>query len=104
VLLRFINVFYLMSRKRREVYFQDAQQSTRSHAQHLKLYAAIEAQDADLGQQLLRRHLKGVDAYFRMFFADHAGAAAAAKAEHQPNKAAAKVSARPAGRKVGAPR
>jgi DNA-binding FadR family transcriptional regulator len=74
VLLRFINVFYLMSRKRREVYFEEPAQSRRSHAQHLKLYRAIDAQDAEAGQQMLRRHLKGVDAYFRMFFADGASA------------------------------
>ena len=49
VLLRFINVFYLMSRKRREIYFHDRTQSKRSHAQHLQLYRAIEAQDAELG-------------------------------------------------------
>lgn len=77
VLLRFINVFYLMSRKRREVYFQEQQQSRRSHAQHLQLYRAIEAQDVERGQQVLRRHLKGVDAYFRMFFAEGARAPAA---------------------------
>jgi len=70
VLLRFINVFYRMSRKRREIYFNAPQQSKRSHAQHLQLYDAIEARDADLGQQILRRHLKGVDAYFRMFFSE----------------------------------
>lgn len=70
VLLRFINVFYRMSRKRREIYFDAPQQSKRSHAQHLQLYGAIEAQDAGLGQQILRRHLKGVDAYFRMFFSE----------------------------------
>lgn len=74
VLLRFINVFYLMSRKRREVYFHDSQQSKRSHAQHLQLYRAIVERDAELGQKILRRHLKGVDAYFRMFFADEQSA------------------------------
>lgn len=72
VLLRFINVFYLMSRKRRQVYFDARAQGQRSHAQHVQLYRAIEAQDAEAGAQILRRHLKGVDAYFRMFFADDA--------------------------------
>jgi len=70
VLLRFINVFYLMSRKRREIYFHDAPQSKRSHAQHRQLYRAIEAHDPEQGQRILRRHLKGVDAYFRMFFSE----------------------------------
>jgi DNA-binding FadR family transcriptional regulator len=79
VLLRFINVFYRMSRKRRELYFYEPQQSRRSHAQHLQLYAAIEARDPERGLQLLRRHLKGVDTYFRMFFSDTREAAPAAR-------------------------
>lgn len=97
VLLRFINVFYLMSRKRRSVYFDARAQSQRSHAQHVQLYQAIEAQDAEAGRQILRRHLKGVDAYFRMFFADvatdaaHAAAGARAKARRTtPRQAAAR--------------
>ena len=78
VLLRFINVFYLISRKRREVYFQAKDQSRRSHAQHLQIYRAIAAQDVEGGQKILRRHIKGVDAYFRMFFAEAHGHARAA--------------------------
>jgi DNA-binding FadR family transcriptional regulator len=88
VMLRFINVFYRMSRKRREVYFDQPEQSRRSQAQHQKLYAAIEAQDVELGQQLLRRHLKGVDAYFRMFFAESPKPVAQTKAA-RPRAAAA---------------
>ena len=87
VLLRFINVFYLMSRKRREVYFHDSGQSQRSHAQHLQLYKAIVAKDAELGQKVLRRHLKGVDAYFRMFFAEGHGGAGKAEPAGKPRKA-----------------
>jgi len=92
VLLRFINVFYRMSRKRREIYFDAPQQSKRSHAQHLQLYGAIEAQDAALGQQILRRHLKGVDAYFRMFFSD--GPLPAARRALAPKHATAKPARR----------
>jgi DNA-binding FadR family transcriptional regulator len=91
VLLRFINVFYRMSRKRREIYFDAPQQSKRSHAQHLQLYGAIEAQDAALGQQILRRHLKGVDAYFRMFFSEGPPAGRRALA---PKRATAKPASR----------
>jgi GntR family transcriptional repressor for pyruvate dehydrogenase complex len=94
VLLRFINVFYLISRKRREVYFQAKQQSQRSHAQHLQLYRAIAAQDVEAGQKLLRRHIKGVDAYFRMFFAEAHGAQQPAPATKAARRAA------PPGRKV----
>jgi len=68
VLLRFVNVFYLMSRKRRDVFFEDRAQGKRSHAQHLQLYGAIVAERADLAQDLLRKHLKGVDDYFEDYF------------------------------------
>ncbi len=87
VLLRFINVFYRMSRKRRELYFREPQQSRRSHAQHLRLYGAIEAQDAELGVALLRRHLEGVDACFRMFFAGATGGHARARRSGRPSSA-----------------
>jgi GntR family transcriptional repressor for pyruvate dehydrogenase complex len=98
VLLRFINVFYLMSRKRRQVYFDARAQSQRSHAQHLQLYQAIEAQDADAGITILRRHLKGVDAYFRMFFADDGAAP-----RKRPPRAGAPTQAKAAARRgVGA--
>ncbi len=86
VMLRFVNVFYLMSRKRREVYFHDPVQSKRSHAQHVQLFKAIEAQDVEQGQKLLRKHLKGVDAYFKLFFADHADHGLSSKAERLPAK------------------
>jgi GntR family transcriptional regulator, transcriptional repressor for pyruvate dehydrogenase complex len=92
VLLRFINVFYRMSRRRREIYFNEPLQSKRSHAQHLRLYGAIEAQDAVLGQQILRRHLKGVDAYFRMFFSD--GPPPVVKSKTVSRRAAPKTSGR----------
>jgi GntR family transcriptional regulator, transcriptional repressor for pyruvate dehydrogenase complex len=78
VLLRFINVFYRMSRQRREIYFDTPMQSKRSHAQHLQLYRAIEQQDVEAGLRILRRHLKGVDTYFRMFFSEGPGAEAGA--------------------------
>jgi DNA-binding FadR family transcriptional regulator len=89
VLLRFINVFYRMSRQRREIYFDTPMQSKRSHAQHQQLYRAIEQQDAEAGLQVLRRHLKGVDAYFRMFFSEGQGIEADTLAAAKPASRAA---------------
>jgi DNA-binding FadR family transcriptional regulator len=105
VLLRFVNVFYLMSRKRREVYFRLPEQNRRSHAQHLQLYRAIVARDADAGLKVLRRHLQGVDAYFRLFFAEgHSGAAVRGTAAGGNGRAARKSAARPAARSAIRPR
>jgi hypothetical protein len=58
---------------------------------HRQLYRAIEAHDAEAGGRILRRHLKGVDAYFRLFFADGDGAA------NTVPKAPAKAAVRRAG-------
>ena len=100
VLLQFVNVFYLMSRKRREVYFSRSEQNKRSLAQHLQLYKAIVNRDADKGERLLGKHLQGVDSYFRMFFSG---------GKHQGNGAgesntAAKATAKPKPRLSRSPR
>ena len=96
VLLRFINVFYRMSRQRRGIYFDTPQQGKRSHAQHLQLYRAIERQDVEAGLRILRRHLKGVDTYFRMFFSEGPGAKAATPAAARPAGRAAPAKAKAA--------
>ena len=96
VLLRFINVFYRMSRQRREIYFDTPTQSKRSHAQHLSLYRAIERQDAEAGLRILRRHLKGVDTYFRMFFSEGSGQGSNGHETEAATPAKAKANGRPA--------
>ena len=55
--------------------------------------AAIKAQDAEHGQRVLRRHLKGVDAYFRMFFSELQQVTAAPRVRRKP---AASGAAKPA--------
>jgi len=77
VFLRVINVFYLMSRRRRQIYFSQPQQSERSHAQHRQLYGAIRDRDVERGGKILRQHLRGVDAYFKLFFSEEDRPAAA---------------------------
>jgi DNA-binding FadR family transcriptional regulator len=64
VFFRVVNSFYLLSRQRREVYFQDPRQGRRSHAQHREIFAAIERGDAGAGVGLLERHLQGVETYW----------------------------------------
>ncbi|ACD20768.1 FadR/GntR family transcriptional regulator [Paraburkholderia phytofirmans] len=69
VFARFINVFYLMSRKRREVYFSSDEHCRQSVSDHRKLLAAIAERDVDKAENILRQHIKGVDVYFRTLFA-----------------------------------
>lgn len=77
VLLRFVNVFYLMSRKRREIYFRNPGQAHRSHAEHQQIYSAIVARDGERALKLTRSHMKGVEIYFKAFFAEDAAQAKA---------------------------
>jgi len=69
VFVRFVNVFYLMSRKRREVYFASDEHCRHSVSDHRKLLAAIAERDVEKAEGLLRQHIKGVDVYFRTLFA-----------------------------------
>lgn len=87
VFVRFVNVFYLMSKKRREVYFSSDDHCRKSVADHRKLLAAIAARNIEEAETILRQHVKGVDVYFRTLFAT----------QHDEEQGADKLSA--AGRK-----
>ena len=101
VLLRFINAL-LISRKRREIYFQAKQQSQRSHAQHLPALPCDRRARRGSRAERLRRHIKGVDAYFRMFFADAHGRSGLRR-RPRPRRVPPRLRARPpAGPKEGA--
>jgi len=69
VFVRFVNVFYLMSKKRREVYFSSDEHCRKSVADHRKLLGAIAARNIEEAETILRQHIKGVDVYFRTLFA-----------------------------------
>jgi len=72
VFVRFVNVFYLMSRKRREVYFSSDEHCRQSVNDHRKLLAAIVERDVEQAESILRQHIKGVDVYFRALFGSSA--------------------------------
>lgn len=57
LLLRVVNWFYEFTRARRLQYFADVERSKISHAEHLKIFAALEAGDADLSATLMEAHL-----------------------------------------------
>lgn len=65
VLVRVVKPFYLLSGKRRTVYFSDLRRSRRSLADHRKLYEAILARDGDAAQAVLQSHLGTVERHWR---------------------------------------
>jgi DNA-binding FadR family transcriptional regulator len=65
VLVRVVRPFYLLSGRRRELYFTDIARARRSLSDHRKLVAAIERRDEEAAIGLLVEHLGSVETYWR---------------------------------------
>ncbi len=59
VFFRIVNIFYVISKKRRTLYFQSADRCRRSHGEHVGMVEAIQRQDAELATSLMEAHLAG---------------------------------------------
>jgi GntR family transcriptional repressor for pyruvate dehydrogenase complex len=64
ILVRVVNPFYMMSRNRREIFFQSGERRKTSHSQHQEMVEAIKARDSKLAENLLFAHIGRVEAYF----------------------------------------
>lgn len=64
VFVRFVNLFYLMSRKRRNTYSSVEQNRRRSIDDHRKLLGAIASRDAAIAEKLMAQHIQGVGCLF----------------------------------------
>jgi DNA-binding FadR family transcriptional regulator len=65
VFARIVNIFYIMTAAQRSLYFRDSARGRHSHADHLRMFGAIERQDADAAEDLMTTHLRGVDSYWQ---------------------------------------
>jgi DNA-binding FadR family transcriptional regulator len=65
ILVRVVTPFYLISGKRRDVYFADAAHCRRSHADHVEIVEAIAAKDRDRALAVIERHLATVNTFWR---------------------------------------
>lgn len=64
ILVRLVHPFYILSRSRRETFFTRAERRADSHAQHLALFDAIVAEDAERAAELMKNHIGRVDSWF----------------------------------------
>jgi GntR family transcriptional regulator, transcriptional repressor for pyruvate dehydrogenase complex len=62
---RMVGVFYMMSEKRRIIYFRDKARCRASMREHAEILAAMKSRDAERAVSLLEAHLQGVDSYWR---------------------------------------
>jgi DNA-binding FadR family transcriptional regulator len=62
---KIVSVFYMMSVKRLPVYFASAERSRKSHGEHLKIFEALAARDAQTAMSLMSAHLQGAESYWQ---------------------------------------
>jgi GntR family transcriptional repressor for pyruvate dehydrogenase complex len=65
VLLRLVNVFYLMTERRRAVYFGRLARRQQSLREHQEILDALAARDEERAVRLLNAHMSGADSYWR---------------------------------------
>jgi GntR family transcriptional regulator, transcriptional repressor for pyruvate dehydrogenase complex len=65
VLLRLVNVFYLMTERRRAVYFGDPARRRQSLREHREILAALVDRDEERAVRLLDAHVSGADSYWQ---------------------------------------
>jgi GntR family transcriptional regulator, transcriptional repressor for pyruvate dehydrogenase complex len=65
VLLRLVNVFYLMTERRRAVYFGSLARRQQSLREHREILDALVARDEERAVRLLDAHMSGADSYWR---------------------------------------
>jgi len=64
VLLRLVNVFYLMTERRRAVYFGNPARQQQSLREHREILDALVARDEERAVRLLDEHMSGADSYW----------------------------------------
>jgi DNA-binding FadR family transcriptional regulator len=69
VLLRLVNVFYLMTEQQRAVYFGGLARRRQSLREHREILDALVARDEDRAVRLLDAHVSGADSYWRALVA-----------------------------------
>jgi DNA-binding FadR family transcriptional regulator len=65
VLLRLVNVFYLMTQRRRAVYFRNVARQQQSLREHREILDALVARDEERAVRLLDAHVSGADSYWQ---------------------------------------
>ncbi|WP_170225519.1 FadR/GntR family transcriptional regulator [Pseudonocardia cypriaca] len=65
VLLRLVNVFYLMTERRRAVYFGNLARQQQSLREHMEILDALVARDEERAVRLLEAHMSGADSYWQ---------------------------------------
>ena len=58
------SVYYIMGEQRLPIYFNDPERGRRSHAEHIRIFAALPRRDGNLAQALMSAQLQGAESYW----------------------------------------
>jgi DNA-binding FadR family transcriptional regulator len=61
VFARLVGIFHVMTAAQRALYFRDPARSRQSHAEHVRMLAAIDRRDTGEATSLMDAHLQGID-------------------------------------------
>jgi DNA-binding FadR family transcriptional regulator len=75
------SVYYIMGEQRLPIYFNDAERVRRSHAEHIRIFEALQRRDGNLAQALMSAHLQGAESYWKGLLDGSEGAKPAPKTE-----------------------
>ena len=59
------SVYYIMGEQRLPIYFNDPDRGRRSHAEHIRIFEALQRRDGNLAQALMSAHLQGAESYWK---------------------------------------
>ncbi|MFN3549765.1 MAG: FadR/GntR family transcriptional regulator [Mesorhizobium sp.] len=59
------SVYYIMGEQRLPIYFNDQERCRRSHAEHIRIFEALQRRDGNLAQALMSAHLQGAESYWK---------------------------------------
>jgi DNA-binding FadR family transcriptional regulator len=59
------SVYYIMGEQRLPIYFNDPERGRRSHAEHIRIFEALQRRDGNLAQALMSTHLQGAESYWK---------------------------------------
>jgi DNA-binding FadR family transcriptional regulator len=59
------SVYYIMGELRLPIYFNDPERGRRSHAEHIRIFEALQRRDGNLAQALMSAHLQGAESYWK---------------------------------------
>jgi DNA-binding FadR family transcriptional regulator len=65
IFFKIANIFYIMTKVGRNLYFESLERCRQSHAEHVQTFDAVRRRNTQKARELMEAHLTGVDSYWQ---------------------------------------